>query len=304
MTFDARLEELLGDVGDRPFFQCGEFAHVRSFAIAGQVKDVKFCVIEDDNKLKAARDLLNERYGWRGYGSTHVIPSGVHHTTFTAEVEGSIVGTITLAVDSPRGLAIDGAFKNEVDHVRQGRKAQVCELTRFAFHPGIRSKEVLAGLFHLAFIYGTAITSCTDLLIEVAPRHVGFYEAMLGFKRLGPLKTNENVGSPSQLLALKVETIVQSISERAGHVGSSSDRSLYPYFYPPGQEDHIRRSLALNHKMRQIQRDIENAETIDYAKVFDEHVARAESMTLPVSIARVEARGDGTAPGRNAQRAA
>ncbi|MHB8287008.1 MAG: N-acyl amino acid synthase FeeM domain-containing protein [Caulobacteraceae bacterium] len=303
MTFDARLQECLSNVGDRPFFQCGEFAHVRSFIIAGEVKDVRFCVIEDDAKLKAACELLNSRYDWRGYGSSHVIPSGVHHTTFTAEVDGEIVGTLTLAVDSANGLAVDGAFKNEVDHVRGAGDTQICELTRFAFHPGIRSKDVLAGLFHLAFIYGTTVTQCTDLLIEVNPRHVSFYEAMLGFQRVGELKSNDKVSAPAQLLGLKVDAIVQNIAERAGRAGQSHDRSLYPNFYPPEQEDQIRRSLVLNQKMRRIQRDIQHVQGVLAHETTDD-AQRATSPTDFAPMVLDTARRRARKPAAAARRAA
>jgi hypothetical protein len=246
--------------------------------MAGEVKDVKFSVIEDSEKLQAACALLNERYGWRGYGSSHVIPTGVHQTTFTAEVDDSVVGTITLAVDSDRGLNIDCTFGEEVDRIRKIKDAHICELTRFAFNGEVRSKEALAGLFNLAFIYGTAITQCTDLLIEVAPRHVSFYKAMLGFRRLGSLRPNENVGSPAQLMGLRVEEITRKIADLAGRAEPASSRSLYPYFYAPADELKIRRSLTLNRKMSQIYRDVINARRIKPCRVPGDQSGREKAL--------------------------
>ena len=36
-------------------------------------------------------------------------------------------------------------------------------------------------LFHIAYIFARRMHDRTDLLIEVNPRHVRFYERMLGF---------------------------------------------------------------------------------------------------------------------------
>jgi hypothetical protein len=46
----------------------------------------------------------------------------------------------------------------------------------------VRSKTSLANLFHLAVIYARDIHHCTDIIIEVNPRHRRFYERMLGFQ--------------------------------------------------------------------------------------------------------------------------
>jgi hypothetical protein len=228
---------------ERAFPRRRRFVHTERLTVAGEAKDVTFSASSDIQSLRDACDLLNERYGWRGYGSSHHIPSDAHHVTFTAEVDGAVVGTITLGLDSPRGLAIDRTFAEETNRVREAG-SQICELTKFAIHPGIRSKPLLAKLFHMVFIYGTSVSDCTDLFIEVNPRHVLFYEAMLGFDRVGSLVTNLSVGAPSQLMQLRVDAIRRNILELAGRGDAAEHRSLYPHFFPATQEAEIRRGLV------------------------------------------------------------
>ncbi|MEN2785990.1 acetyltransferase [Sphingomonas qilianensis] len=187
----------------------------------------------------SARMLVNKMYSTRGYGDQHVIPQTPTHTTFSATAGPETIGTITLAVDSSAGLAADAIFKDEIDTFRQVPGAKVCELTKLAFDTTAPSKPLLASMFHLVFIYGQRRHDCTDLFIEVNPRHTRFYEAMLGFKRVGNLKINASVAAPAQLLNLKVSTIRAEINRLAGIGENSTSRSLYPYFFSPKEEDGI-----------------------------------------------------------------
>ena len=246
--FGAELDSLLGRSDNAILAPRSQLIHTRRLCIQGRVRVVNFYVTKDRDRLQAARDLLNDRYGWRGYGSTYDIPSGANHTTFTAELDGQVIGTITLAVDGEGGLAIDETFGQEAGEARRNG-AQPCELVKLAFDPTIRSKEVLASLFHIVFIYGTKISVCTDLFIEVTPRHVAFYQVMLGFQRCGSVRTHASVKIPCQLMRLEVESIRRSIRELAGRNGLHPSRSLYTHFFSPAQAAQVRRSLMLNEEL-------------------------------------------------------
>ncbi|WP_197075415.1 N-acyl amino acid synthase FeeM domain-containing protein [Sphingomonas sp. Ag1] len=185
----------------------------------------------------AATLLLNRMYAWRGYGDHHAISDKPTHTTFTASNAREMLGTITLAVDSAGGLGVDKLFKEEVDQFRSVPGTRVCELTRFAFDTNKPSKPMLATLFHLIFIYGQRVFACTDLFIEVNPRHVRFYEIMLGFTRVGDLKMNDAVSAPSQLLWLSVSDIRRRVDNHKNSNDARSRRSLYAYFFSPKEED-------------------------------------------------------------------
>jgi hypothetical protein len=79
---------------------------------------------------------------------------------------------------------------------------------------------------------------CTDVFIEVNPRHVRFYAAMLGFTPLAEIRTNESVNAPSQLMWLNVSEVRRQIDEQGGRSEARS-RSLYPYFFSRKEEEGI-----------------------------------------------------------------
>jgi hypothetical protein len=198
---------------------------------------------DDHDARNSARMLVNRMYSWRGYGDSHIIPIAPTHATFTASDDERTVGTITLAIDSPAGLAADKIFCDEIDSFRRVPGAKVCELTKLAFDAEVPSKPLLASLFHIVFIYGQRRHRCTDLFIEVNPRHRRFYEAMLGFQVIGALKTNDSVGAPSQLMWLQVSKIRDQIDRHARQPGIVA-RSLYQFFFSPREEEGIFARLA------------------------------------------------------------
>ena len=210
----------------------------------GHEKTVSVRLADTDDQRNSACMLINKMYSWRGYGSDHHVPVRATHSTFTALVDNDVIGTLTLGVDSAAGLAADGIFREEIDQFRRIPGAQVCELTKLAFNSEMPSKPMLAALFHIVFIYGQRRHSCTDLFIEVNPRHRRFYESMLGFKRVGAIKTNTSVDAPAQLMWLKIEDIRLQIDEHAGLGDAAGVRSLYPFFFSQREELGIYARLA------------------------------------------------------------
>jgi len=195
--------------------------------------------VRGDDLRNSACDLVNRRYDWRGYGSDHRLKASSHHATFSAVVGEVVVGTVTLAVDNSAGLAADAAFKEELDGYRSRPGAYVCELTKLAADSDIQSPAILASLFHVVLLYGQLKYSCTDLFIEVNPRHRRFYEAMLGFTRVGDLKTNDSVAAPSQLMHLAVGAIRPQIEAHRGIDPATASRALYPHFLSKRDEEMV-----------------------------------------------------------------
>jgi hypothetical protein len=100
----------------------------------------------------------------------------------------------------------------------------------------VRSKPVLAAIFHLAYIYAHRMRQCTDLLIEVNPRHVKFYETMLGFTTWGEEKMDPRVNAPALLLRLDLSYAKAQIARLGWHAELASEiRLLYPYFSMGGK---------------------------------------------------------------------
>lgn len=189
-----------------------------------------------------AASLLNRMYGWRGYGTDHALPTGSHCTTFVAETDHAVVGTLSLAVDHPGGLAADHTFRDILDEFRKTPGSSLCELAKFAFDTSVPAKARLAALFHTVLIFGSAEYNCTDLFIEVNPRHKAFYEASLGFRALAEPRTNTSVNAPSYLLWLSVDAIRQNI-ENFRRTQTGSKHSLYPYFLSPADEQRVAESF-------------------------------------------------------------
>jgi hypothetical protein len=187
----------------------------------------------------SASMLINKMYAWRGYAGTHHFTDDPNRITLTATDKGEVVGTLTLGIDSEIGLMADQVFKDELDaHRRHG--ARLCEFTKLAFDPAVRSKTALANLFHLAVIYARDIHQCTDIVIEVNPRHRRFYEHMLGFKREGDMKMNPRVNAPAHLLRVSLEYVSDQIQKHGGTFSTGVvERSFYPYFFSPREEQGI-----------------------------------------------------------------
>lgn len=183
----------------------------------------------------SAEELINRMYAWRGYGSDHRLADAINCFTFNALVDGKVAGTLSLTVDIKTGLAADKTFQDVLDDIRAKPVIQICELTKFAFSPTVAPMHVLASLFHTIFIFGTQKFACTDLFIEVNPRHIRFYQTLLGFTLVGKPRPNASVGAPSHLMGLRVSDIGKNISAHAGG-GNARARSLYPYFLTAAQE--------------------------------------------------------------------
>lgn len=192
----------------------------------------------------SASMLISKMYAWRGYAGTHQFGDDPNRITLTASDKGKAVGTLTLGIDSPIGLMADQVFKEEMDQHR-ARGAKVCEFTKLAFDTSVRSKTALANLFHLAVIYARDIHHCTDIFIEINPRHRRFYEHMLGFQRQGELKVNPRVNAPAYLLRVGLEYVTEQIKIHGGTFSeqTTAERSFYPYFFSPREEEGIRNRL-------------------------------------------------------------
>lgn len=196
-------------------------------------------VCDTDEVRQSASLLLGQRYAWRGYAGCHRIDEHPNRVTLCATERGDTVGTVTLGFDSAEGLLADEDFKDVIDDYRlQG--GRVCEITKLAIAPRANTRQTLASLCHVMFIYGYTKHRCTDVFIEVNPRHRRYYETMLGFQCLGDLRHNKRVHAPSYLLWTSLDHVAQQISALGG-AGErrKMPRSLYPYFPAHEEADNI-----------------------------------------------------------------
>jgi hypothetical protein len=140
-------------------------------------------------------------------------------------------------------LLADEIFHDQIDRVRQ-RGGKVCEITKLAFDPMVKSKAALAALFHILFIYARHLHHCTDVFIEVNPRHRRYYETMLGFEQLCEMRHNPRVDAPAYLLWINLDDVAERIQRLGGKSSNpGNERSLYPYFFSLKEEEGITRRL-------------------------------------------------------------
>jgi len=197
----------------------------------------------DDHDYRSASEIINRLYGQRGYGSEHQVLTKPECMTFTACCEEEMIGTLTLRVDSLHRLGADETFPTEMANLRAPPHVSLCELTKFAFEPSRESRPLLAKLFHVIFVYGRQRFACSDLVIEVNPRHVSFYETMLGFACVGTPRTNASVHAPSHLMRLAVSEIGRNIAFRE-IADNRSSRSLYSHFLNESEVRNVRLRIA------------------------------------------------------------
>lgn len=212
-----------------------------------EAKNFRIRLADTEKGRNSASMLINKMYGWRGYGDNHQIKLSPSQIMITASDKEKVIGTVTLGMDSENGLSADEIFKAEIDTVRE-RGGKICELTKLAFDPEIRSKFAMAALFHIVFIYARRLNGCTDVFIEVNPRHRKFYEKMLGFKRMSEVRTNSRVNAPAYLLWLDIGFVEEQIRLYGGTSDTAENsRSLYPYFFSQHEERGIQgRILSLD----------------------------------------------------------
>jgi hypothetical protein len=196
----------------------------------------------------AAGTLVEKRYGNRGYNVTNAPPHDPNLYTFVAYDEGKLVGTVSIRFDSPQGLSADALYKDEIDFLRRDG-CKVCEFTRLAVDTTTVSKPVLAGLFHTAYLFAAAVRDYTFAVIEVNPRHIGFYSRALAFEQIGPERMNLRVQAPAVLLCVPFETIAEGLRRYGGkQQESSTERSLFPYGFSREEE------VGILQRLRTLQR--------------------------------------------------
>jgi len=191
---------------------------------------------QHDEIFNSASMLVQKRYAWRGFPKAQ-LKKYPNRITILSFHEERIVGTVTVGYDSDEGMLGDEIYKPEIDALRAQGK-QVGELSKLAIDESIGSKQLLASLIHMSYLYGV-IHECTDAIIEIVPRHKVFYERMLGFKQIGEEKMNHRVHFPVLLMHLDLAYMGERIQAIGGKGKAAKDRSLYPYFFSPQDQEGI-----------------------------------------------------------------
>ena len=185
----------------------------------------------------SASHLISRMYASRGYPSTPLPddPQPARITLVAFEREAT-VATITVGFDSPEGLRVDDLFSDHANALRDAGRA-ICEFTTLAVDRMVSSRRVLASLFHVAYIYAHRLMEFDNLLIEVNPRHVSYYQRMLGFEVIGLQRFNHRVKAPAVLMSLDFDHARERLSQFGGKPEASRvERSLYPDSFSAAEE--------------------------------------------------------------------
>ncbi|MBC77114.1 MAG: hypothetical protein CME64_13965 [Halobacteriovoraceae bacterium] len=152
-------------------------------------------------KLARSRDELEEAYSllhdcYVGQGLMSPEPSGLRCTLFsllpeTATVvvkhKDKTVGTASLIKDSRMGLPSDKDYLMQNDQLRMSGK-RLIEVSSLAVSKEFRSKGHAVSLLLMKYIYHYSLMMGGDnLVITIHPRAEVFYEALMAFKREGPV---------------------------------------------------------------------------------------------------------------------
>lgn len=127
--------------------------------------------------------------------------------TFLAKINDIIAGTISLVVDSDRGLPMDEVYREELDKLR-GQNKKIAEVCRLATSSdfllekrnsgtSINNLSLLLSLFKLVLHHAVG-QKIDNLCIAINPKHNSFYSA-LGFEDIGGLKYYSSVNDAPAL---------------------------------------------------------------------------------------------------------
>jgi N-acyl amino acid synthase FeeM len=203
----------------------------------------RFASARSEQQLDLARELVMRRYAWRGYdaewATSNDEPAGA--VTFLAQSGARIDGTLTVRIDGQTDLLAEQLYPQEIERLRRNG-ARLCEFGRLAFDEGINTLEILGPLFHLGMAYARWGHACTDMVIEVNPRHAGFYQRVGKMTVLGNVKTCDRVAAPAVLLHLSLERAAFCANEEGGE--RTGRKSIFSYCFGRDEIAALTRELA------------------------------------------------------------
>ena len=185
-----------------------------------------------------ANSLVRKRYAGRGYLTSTTLVS-THACTFSAYDEGRLQGTLSLRLDSDEGLAADELYGEETRALRTDGH-RICEFTRLAVDTTHIPYPVLAALFHTVFLFAQKLHGFDYAVIEVNPRHVGYYQRALGFAVIGSRRHNRRVNAPAILMGVAFSDIAAQLehhSQKGRHPRST--RNLYDHGFSPAEAEGV-----------------------------------------------------------------
>jgi hypothetical protein len=157
------------------------------------------------DQVEAAEDLIRRRYAWRGYalcGDAGALAAPF--VTLLAQSGDEVVGTLSVRPGGAQGLLAEDAYGVEIERLR-GEGRRVGELVRLAIEERGDWRPALDALVQSAYVVTRFMHALTDVVIEVNPRHVRFYQRVFGFVAAAAERFCTRVGAPSVLMLLDLD---------------------------------------------------------------------------------------------------
>lgn len=202
-----KLSDLLAEHA-RPYeisHQSRWIALLRDKANAESSEDLRTIVATHPDQLRAADALVRKRYAWRGYklaGEAAGPAPSEDRVTLLAEARGELVGTLTVRPRAP--FFVEHTYAAEIDRLRQAGH-RLGEVVKLAVEVGAGWKGALDALVQGAYLVSRVLHALTHVVIEVNPRHVRFYDKVLGFTAVASGGVCARVAAPSVLMMLDLE---------------------------------------------------------------------------------------------------
>jgi len=153
--------------------------------------------------------------------------------SFLAHHEGKLAGSMSVRLDSARGLAADELYRDELEALRGGNQ-KLAELVQVSVDMNSVPRRVLAGLFHTAYLFAGTVHAVDYCLLVAAARHADFFYASLGFDYVGDERVNRRAGVPMALLAAHLPTVLEALGRVGGRPEvATGDPTLFPNGFSP-----------------------------------------------------------------------
>lgn len=169
-------------------------------------------------------------------------------TLLAEDAQGREAGTLSMVFDSNLGLPCNEIYREEVDALR-AQGLSLVEFTRLAIDDDVpNARKLLFDLFALSYAFARCGGGCTDMLIEVNPRHVPYYKKILRFEQVGPERACPRVkGAPAVLMRMN---FAQMDAELDGF-NTGRDRNgkrMHAYPFSPREESEVVSFLNGQHR--------------------------------------------------------
>ena len=176
-------------------------------------------IADDWASRKRASDLVRKTYSENGLlnGLPEQTRDEDRLTLLAEDCDGQAVATISLAFDTGSGLPCDEIYAEDLQPLRALDRGLI-EVVSFAIDRSrCCSRMIMVCLFNLIYIYARKINCCDEIVIEVAPRHMGYFEQCFGFVPLGDPCPCPRVGdAKAVLLRLDLDIPFQGVLRWAG----------------------------------------------------------------------------------------